>query len=119
MAQMSIRLDAEQYASIQAAAQNSGKAMEAWARDLLLAAAYGPVVRERYAYRAMGPGSAIVRRASSQPNGTIATGNNWTQEVADAMDRVKLLVIRNEPGDREAAVALLKQHFEIVVEVGV
>jgi len=30
-----------------------------------------------------------------------------------------MLVRRNEPGDRENAVALLKEHFEIVVEVGI
>lgn len=120
MAQMSIRLDAEQYASIQAAAQNSGKAMEAWARDLLIAAAQAPVVRERYGYRAVEMGSkAIVKRHSSHPNGTVVTGEGWDQEVATAMDYIKALVQRNEPGDRESAVALLKEHFEIVVEVGV
>ena len=119
MSQMSIRLDAEQYASIQAAAQNSGKAMETWARDFLLATAQAPVVRERYGYGAMGPGNAQVKRYSSQPNGTLTTGAGWSQEVADAMQRVKAFVTRNEPGDRESAIAILKEHFEIVVEVGV
>lgn len=119
MPQMSLRLDAEQYASIQAAAQNSGKSMEGWARDLLVAAAQGPVVRERYGFGAMGPGKAQVKRYSSQPNGTVTTGEGWSQEVADAMRRVNALVMRNEPGDRESAVALLKEHFDIVVEVGV
>lgn len=119
MAQMSIRLDAEQYASIQAAAQNSGKAMEAWARDLLIAAAQEPVVRERYGYRGIGPGVVNIKRVSSHPNGTVATGAGWTQEVVDAVKRAEMLVRRNEPGDRESAVALLKEHFEIVVEVGV
>lgn len=119
MPQMSLRLDAEQYASIQTAAQNAGKAMEAWARDLLLEAARGPVVRERYGYGAMGPGKAQVKRHSSHPNGTVTSGSDWSQEQADAMQRVKALVMRNEPGDRESAVALLKEQFEIVVEVGV
>ncbi len=116
MPQMSLRLDAEQYASIQAAAQNSGKSMEGWARDLLLQAAAGPVVRERYGYRAMGPGKAVVKRHGSH---TVATGDGWSQEQGSAVERVKALVQRNEPGDRESAVALLKEHFEIVVEVGV
>ncbi len=119
MAQMSIRLDAEQYASIQAAAQNSGKSMEGWARDLLIAAAQAPVVRERYGYGAMGPGRAQVRRYSNAPGATVTTGEGWSQETAEAMRRIKALVQRNEPGDRESAVALLKDHFEIVVEVGV
>lgn len=119
MAQMSIRLDDEQYASIQAAAQNSGKAMEKWARDLLVAAAQAPVVRERYGYRGMGPGLVNLKRVSNNPGGTVATGNGWTQDVADAIKRAEMLVQRNEPGDRESAVALLKEHFEIVVEVGV
>ena len=119
MPQMSIRLDAEQYASIQAAAQNSGKAMEAWARDLLIAAAHAPVVRERYAYRGIGPGVVNLKRVSNALGCTVATGQGWDQETADAVKRVELLVRRNEPGDRESAVALLKAHFEIVVEVGV
>lgn len=119
MAQMSIRLDTEQYASIQAAAQNSGKAMETWARDLLLAAAQAPVVRERYGYRGMGPGLVNIKRVSNNPGGTVATGNYTGQEQADAVKRAEMLVRRNEPGDRESAVALLKAHFEIVVEVGV
>lgn len=120
MPQMSIRLDDAQYASIQAAAQNAAKSMEGWARDLLLAAAAGPVVRERYGYRAVEMGSkAIVKRHSSHPNGTSVTGEGWSEETARAMEYIKTLVQRNEPGDRESAVALLKEHFEIVVEVGI
>ena len=42
-----------------------------------------------------------------------------SQNVADAMKSAEMLVRRNEVGDRESAVALLKEHFEIVVEVGV
>lgn len=119
MAQLAIRCTDEQYASIQDAARASGKAMEAWARDLLISAAAGPVVRARYGYSAMGPGKALIKRASDHPGGTVATGNDWSQDVADAVKRAEMLVRRNEPGDRESAVALLKEHFEIVVEVGV
>lgn len=118
MPTLTIRCSDEQYASIQAAAQNAGTSMEGWARGVLDAAAAAPVVKERYAYRAIGPGKAIVKRVSSHPNGTVVTGEGWSQETADAMQRVKLLATRNEPGDRESAVALLRGHFEIVVEVG-
>ena len=82
-------------------------------------AAAGPVVRERYGYRAFVPGKAVVKRVSAHPNGTVVTGEGWSQDVADAMQTVKALVQRNEPGDRESAVAVLKEHFEIVVEVGI
>jgi hypothetical protein len=119
MPTLTLRCSDDQYASIQAAAQNSGKSMEGWARDLLLAAAQAPVVRERYGYDAMGPGRAQVKRYSSHANGTVTTGEGWSQDTADAMRRVKALAQRNEPGDRESAVAILKEHFEIVVEVGV
>lgn len=119
MATLTIRMDDDAYAAIQAAGAASGKSMEAWARELLLDAARGPVVRERYAYRALGDGKAVVKRYSNHPNGTTVTGQGWSQETAGAMERVKALVIRNEPGDREAAVALLQAHFEIVVEIGV
>src|SRR5262245_39599209 len=118
MPQMSIRLDETGYASIQAAAQNAGKSMEGWARDLLLAAAAGPVVRERYGYQAIGPGKATVKRYSGKPNDQTVVGAGWDQATAGAMQRVKMLIIRNDPGDRESAVALMKEHFEIVVEVG-
>jgi hypothetical protein len=119
MAQMSIRMDDEQYASLQAAARNAGNSLESWARDLLIAAAQAPVVRERYGYRGMGPGLVNLKRVSNHPGGTGATGQGWDQDTADAVKRAELLVRRNEAGDRESAVALLKEHFEIVVEVGV
>jgi len=119
MPTLTIRCSDEQYTSIQAAAQAAGASMEGWARDLLISAAAAPVVRKMYAYRGMGPGSVILKRVSDDPNGTVTTGQGWTQEVDDAVKRAKMLAIRNEPGDRESAVALLKEHFEIVVEVGI
>ena len=119
MAQMTIRLDADLYASIQAAAQNAGKPMEAWAREALLAAARTPVVRERYGYLGIMPGVVSIKRMFSHPSGTVVTLHDVTQEAKDAVKRAELLVRRNEIGDRESAVALLKEHFELVVEVGI
>ncbi len=119
MPTLTIRCSDEQYTSIQAAAQAAGASMESWARDLLTSAAAAPVVRKMYAYRGMGPGSVIIKRISDNPGGTVATGQGWTQEVADAVNRAKMLVRRNEPGDRENAVALLKEHFKIAGEVGI
>jgi len=103
-------------AALQSHAAAAGQSQQQYLTALLEGLADRPIVATRYAYRAIGPGKAVVRRTSDHPNGTVTTGE-WSQEQASVMERVKLLVIRNEPGDREAAVGLLKSVFELVVEV--
>lgn len=104
-------------AAIQAHAAAAGQSRQEYLTALVEALAGQPTVRQAYAYRAIGPGKAIVRRVSNHPNGTVTTGDGWSQEQADVLARVKLLVIRNEAGDRETAVSLLQSVFDIVVEV--
>jgi len=118
MAQMSIRMDADQYARIQSAARSSGNSMESWARDLLLAAALAPATPERYGIHGRVPGRVTLKRFGARPNETVVSGEGWTLDAADAVKEAEELVRRNEPGDRESAVTLLKAHFEIVVEMG-
>ena len=119
MAQMSIRMDADQYARIQSAARISGNSMESWARDLLLAAAAAPATPERYGIHGRVPGRVTLKRFGARPNDTVLMGEGWTLAQADAVKEAEDLVRRNEPGDRASAVALIKQHFKIVAEVGV
>ncbi len=104
-------------AAIQAHAAAAGQSQQQYLGALVEALADRPIVAARYAYRAIGPGKAVLRRTSDHPNGTTTTGEGWSQEQADAVQRVGLLVIRNQSGDREAAVALLQSVFELVVEV--
>lgn len=104
-------------AAIQSHAAAAGQSQQQYLTALLERLAGEPIVKSRYAYRAIGPGKALVRRASDHPSGTVTTGEGWSQEQADALARVKVLIIRNESGDREAAVALLQSVFELVVEV--
>jgi hypothetical protein len=118
MPQFLIRdVSAEAAAAIKAQAAAAGKSVEPFLRDWIESHIDKPVISERYGYRAAGPGKAVIKRHSSHPNGTAATGEGWSQEQADAVERAKLLMQRNGPGDREQAVALLQTHFEIVVEV--
>ena len=104
-------------AAIQSHAAAANQSQQQYLGALLERLVGHPIVTACYAYRAIDPGKAIVRRVSDHPNGTTTTGENWTQEQADVLARVKLLVIRNQPGDREAAVALLQSVFELVVSV--
>ena len=104
-------------AAIQSHAAAAGQSQQQYLIAMMERLAERPITTARYAYRAIGPGMAVVRRVSDHPNGTVTTGEGWSQEQAAAMGRVKLLVIRNKPGDREAAVSLLQSVFELVVEV--
>ncbi len=109
---------ADQLADMAAAA---GEDRMAYIRKLLVQHVAGPVVRERYAYRVYTAhgGRGKITRDSNHPNGTGATFTGFSQEEATVMQRVEDLVRRNEPGDREKAVALLQQTFEDVMEVPV
>ena len=107
----------EAAAAIQSHAAAAGQSQQQYLTAMIERLADRPIATTRYAYRAIGPGKAVVRRVSDHPNGTTTTGEGWSQEQADALARVKLLVIRNEPGDREQAVSVLQSVFEIVVEV--
>lgn len=118
MAQFIVReVSDEAAAAVKAQAAAAGKSVETFIRDWLESHIDKPVISERYGYRAVGPGKAVIKRHSSHPNGTVAIGEGWSQEQADTVQRARLLIQRNQAGDREQAVALLQSQFEIVVEV--
>ncbi len=123
MPDMSIRgISEEEYAALKQHAQAAGKSLETWARDLLLASANKPVVKERYAYRfytKAGGGHGKITRRDNRPGGTGSVYTGLSREEADAVRRIEDIIRRNDPGDRERAVAMLMERFEDVVEVPV
>jgi hypothetical protein len=119
MPAFTVRCSDEQHAAWKHAADAAGVGLEHWVKQIADNAAARPITRQRYAYRAAGPGKATVKRLSDLPDGVTIIGEGWSRETADTMQKIKLLIIRNEPGDRETAVGLLKSVFETVVEIGI
>lgn len=90
---------------------------EAFIRDWIERQAQEPIVRQSYGVRAVGPGEAhaIIKRS---PDGLSGQGAaSMSQEQADAYRQAKLLIERNNPGDRERAIGLLRERFADVFEV--
>lgn len=122
MPDMSIRgFSQEDYAALKGQASVAGKGLETWAREILLATLKAPVVKERYAYRVFSKngGYGKITRQSDAPNETSDTCRGFSEEEAKVLSRAADLMRRNEPGDREKAVALLQSAFEEVMEVPV
>lgn len=122
MAQKVIRnIPDEVMSALEQKAQAAGVSSEEWIRSLLVREASEPMVRERYAYRVYAKSGARgkITRHSDHPNGTSATYENFGEEEASVMRRAADLMRRNDPGDREKAVALLQSVFEEVMEVPV
>lgn len=79
-----------------------------------------PIVTERYGYRVYGKtGQGLIKRYSDHPNGTSATFAEFDQEEANAIKRAEDFIRRNQPGDREKAIALLQEAFGDVFEIPV
>lgn len=122
MAQKIIRnIPDDVMAAIEQKAQAAGVSSEEWIRGLLVREASTPIVRERYAYRVYAKSGARgkITRHSDHPNGTSATYENFNEDEAKVLSRAADLMRRNDPGDREKAVALLQSAFEEVMEVPV
>lgn len=101
-------------------AQAVGKDRMAYIRALLIKDAAEPVVKERYAYRFVsdtGLASGIIRRFGDKVESVGVTG--VTVEGLQVIGRVEVLMRRNNPGDREEALYLLKHHFNNVFEIPV
>lgn len=102
--------------SLKERAAAAGKNTEAYVRDMIERLAQEPLVKTSYSLRALGPDEAraTIRRS---PTGLTGLGAaNMNQAQADAYKRAKLVVERNEPGDRERAIGLLSAVFEEVFE---
>jgi plasmid stability protein len=100
----------------------AGLRREAWLREQLAALAQGSIVRRTYALRAFSTtpeGSTL--QIARHVDGTVEVvkATSLTPGQRGAMQVVKGLMVRNEPGDREAATALLKKEYEQVFETAV
>lgn len=101
----------------------AGMRREAWLREQLVALASGAIVRRTYALRAFDnqPERASTLQFARYPDGSVEI-TKWhalTPAQRDIMFPVKGLMERNEPGDREAAMRMLQEHFEQVFETRV
>lgn len=104
-------------AALEAHAAAANMTVEKFLRNYIEALPAQPIPpRQAYTLRALGPDKAhaLIRRGRSGLEGQGATG--VTQEQADAYQRAVLLVERNGPGDREAAIAALRSVFDDVFE---
>lgn len=104
-------------AALQAHAAATGQTQQQYLSALLEGLAQQPIVRARYALKAIGPDGthATLCRGMNGLEGQGAT--NMSQAQANAYRQAKLLVERNAPGDRERAIGLLASVFEDVFEV--
>lgn len=101
--------------TIRSQAASQGLSTEAYVRQVLDAQAAQPVVKTAYKLRAYGDeASAVLGRDRSGINARGA--KNCTQEQMDAYKRAADLVGRNQAGDREAAIGVLRSVFEEVFE---
>lgn len=95
----------------------AGMPVEAFIRDWIERQAQEPVVRQSYGIRAVGPDDAhaTVKRHRDGISGRGAA--NLSQRQMGAYREAILLVERNQPGDRERAIGLLRPEFADVFEV--
>jgi plasmid stability protein len=96
----------------------AGKSTEGFVRDWIESLAETPLVRQRYTLRAYGSDGArvTIERHSDHPNGVGGGAVNLTQEQLTADRMAREYVRRNQPGDREQAITLLKNVFSEVFE---
>jgi plasmid stability protein len=117
MADISIRNVPDSiYAALKEQASLEGKGLETWLRDQLTILVSKPVIKRHYKLRATnedGAIAAIIRRDETVHLSTAHCSNQQQQICEQAVDFVK----RNEPGDREQAIALLRSAFEEVFEL--
>lgn len=103
-------------AGIQKAATASDQSQQQYLLSLLERLAEQPV-KLAYGLKAFGPDGATMTVSRWREGLSGQGGKNLSQAQADAYKRVVLLVERNEPGDRESAIGLLRSVFEDVFEV--
>jgi len=121
MAQKLIRdIPDETMTALEAKAAAAGQNTEAWIRDLLIQAAAEPIVKERYAIRFSndtGLAGGMLRRFRDVVERVGFYG--LSIEGLQVIEQVEALMRRNNAGDREEAIYLLKCHFNSVFEVPV
>jgi uncharacterized membrane protein YidH (DUF202 family) len=102
-------------------AQAAGKDRMAWIREQLSLLASGPVIHKRYAIKFYNSGdeSGLIRRFGDELNATSATHGMVSREIGDVISKAADHVRRNQAGDKEEAMWLLKNVFDNVFEVPV
>ena len=102
-------------------AQASGKDRHTWLKEQLSILASGPVIHKRYAVKFYNSGdeSGLIRRFGDELNATSVTHGMVSQEVGEAISKAADHVRRNEQGDKEEAMWILKNVFDNVFEVPV
>ncbi|MCG8351684.1 MAG: hypothetical protein MI924_28280 [Chloroflexales bacterium] len=105
--------------ALSAHAERAGTSREAWLRQELARLVEQPVTPRLYALKALGPdlACAIIRRHNNLPSIADVTGGHWTASQRNVVQEAAELVVRNQPGDRERAIAMLLSVFEQVFEV--
>jgi hypothetical protein len=109
----------EDMACIEAHARAAGKSVEAWCRDVLIASASAPIIRERYALRFYCDSSSahgLIQRLSSIDD-IVSMCERLNDTQAEAYKKAKDFIRRNALGDREEAIGLLEGAFDNVFEV--
>ena len=109
MLEIKIRLDDTLLSAVDAHARAAGQSREGWMRQALAQSTDAPVLRGNYHYRGYAENGAFahIARDAMSPLHARCAFQNATQEQADACRRAQLLVIANEPGDLQEALALL------------
>jgi hypothetical protein len=102
-------------------AQATGKDRMAWLKEQLSILASGPVIRKRYAIKFYNSGdeSGLIRRFGDELNATSVTHGMVSQEIGEAISKAADHIRRNQAGDKEEAMWLLKNVFDNVFEVPV
>ena len=94
------------------------RSVQAWGKELLQSTIRAPVVHHRFILKAFGPGGAyvIIRRVDDQMSdpreGLKSLSEGQKHAYYEALEYVK----RNAPGDREEAIASLREQFATVFE---
>ena len=119
MLETKIRMEPDLINQIDVHAQAAGLNRADWMRQALAQATSEPVVRSIYYYRGYAENGAlaIISRDNRYSRNAQCTFQNATQEQADACRRAELLVISNEPGDLQEALALLASVGFRMIEV--
>jgi plasmid stability protein len=119
MADISIRNVPDSiYAALKEQASREGKGLETWLRDQLTVLVSKPVIKRDYKLRATsedGAMATIIRRGDDRAV-HVSTVHCSTQQQ-QICEKAVVFVKRNEPGDREQAIALLRSVFEEVFEL--
>lgn len=103
-----------------AASASGASSRNEWARRALLKAAFAPIVRKKFALRALAANGATISiyRFDDNPITGIEYGRSMcSPEQEELFQQIVKLVERNDPGDREKCIGMLYEGGFEVYEV--